>query len=291
MFTRELRSSFDFCARLTQREAKNFYFALVSLPRAKRRALYAIYAWMRRLDDLADDSPTPEMASAGIGSWMKKTELAFSSVPWASSEQDLWPAFHDTVHRYDIPFEYFENIAQGALMDQRLVRFETFNELYSYCYRVASLVGLVCLRVFGLRDLSLRREAETRGEALGIALQLTNILRDVGEDAQHGRIYLPLEDLRRRGVSFEEVLAREPSQGLHEALKDLAARAHEHFEKASGLEALVSREARPTLNIMRAIYFELLRRIEARNYRVLENRTRVPSWKKLSLLIRYRLAP
>jgi len=295
-----LKQSIDFCRRLTRQEAGNFYFSFLTLPRAKRDAMCAIYAWMRRLDDLSDEAPSADHARRTVEEWRKQTHAVlindsanFTQPPVLDSQHSalstqhslLWPAFADTVRRYDIPHCHFDEIAEGALMDQKIQRYETFQELYRYCYRVASVVGLVCLRVFGYTN----PQAEKHGEFLGIAFQLTNILRDVREDAGRGRIYLPLEDLRRHGVSESDILQNRWSEPLHEMLKAFADRAEKYYLQARPVVDLVSENARPTLRIMTEIYHGILVDLRRLDFRVFEHRARLPTWKKIAIVAKHQL--
>ncbi len=258
----------------------------------------AIYAWMRRLDDLADDAPSPTQARTAVEEWRKQTHDSLKSAsndssflphPSSLAEESsaLWPAFADTVHRYKIPQGHFDEIAEGALMDQEISRYETFDDLYRYCYRVASVVGLVCLRVFEYAD----KEAEQTGEWLGIAFQLTNILRDVREDAGRGRIYIPQEDLRKHGVDAQDVVHGRWSEAMHSLLRSFAERTETYYDRARPVAGLVSMEARPTLRIMTEIYHGILDEMKKNDYRVFDHRARVPTWKKLAIVLKHQLLP
>lgn len=276
--------SIDFCRRLTKREARNFYFSFLTLPRAKRDAMCAIYAWMRLLDDLADDAPSPEQALEALNKWKIQTRRNLTEDFIENSfSPELWPAFAETVERYGIPHEYFDQIIEGALMDQTVFRYETFQELYQYCYRVASIVGLVCLRIFEATTV----EVQQKGEWLGIAFQLTNILRDVREDAQRGRIYLPLEDLKHHQVTEQDILKGQWSDGLYKLFQSFADRAEEYYVRAKLIESSVPKEARPTLRIMTEIYHGILKDIRKINFRVFEHRARMPTWKKLAIVLKH----
>ncbi len=279
-----LHESFDFCRRLTRQQAGNFYYSFLTLSRPKRDAMCVIYAWMRSLDDLADGALSLEAARDAIKKWTHQTHEAFQSVSSfsASPQTTLWPAFRETVQCYAIPMNYFDEIAKGAFMDQEKNRYQTFEELYQYCYCVASVVGLVCLRVFGYTD----PEAEQRGEWLGIAFQLTNILRDVREDAERGRIYLPLEDLKKYGVTETDILKGQWSSSIQDLLRSFSDQTEEYYIKAMPLTKLVSKDARPTLQIMTEIYHGILVQIRKLDFRVFEHRARVPTWKKLMIVVK-----
>ncbi|MCC7518398.1 MAG: phytoene/squalene synthase family protein [Verrucomicrobiae bacterium] len=298
----ETAESFRYCRRLTRRTARNFWFSFLTLPRAKREAMCVVYAWMRRLDDLADDAPSPRDARVALERWRRSTHAALASagmkfqisklqsaaVPDGTPPEtgrELWPAFVRVVRSHNIPPARFDEIIEGALMDQEISRYATFEELYGYCYRVASVVGLVSLRVFGYE----RSAAEKPGEWLGIAFQLTNILRDVREDAARGRIYLPLDALVRHGVSEADVLAGRWSPGLHALLREFGDRAEEYYAKAQPVFGLTRPDARPTLRIMEEIYHGILRRIRAMDYRVFDARARVSTSRKLGIVLKHAL--
>jgi len=170
-------------------------------------------------------------------------------------------------------------------MDQKITRYQTFDELYQYCYRVASVVGLVCLRVFQFSN----PQAEKNGEWLGIAFQLTNILRDVREDAERGRIYLPLEELKKHGITEEDILQTRWSSSLHDYFKTFTEQIEGYYEKARPITEFVSKESRPTLKIMTEIYHGILDEIRRSDYQVFDRRARVPTWKKLAIVAKYQL--
>jgi 15-cis-phytoene synthase len=280
-----LDQSVEFCRDITRREARNFYFSFLTLPRKKRDAMCAIYTWMRKLDDFADDALSPTQARIAVERWVAQTHLALRGEPLTekTGADDLWPAFVETVQRYSIPPNHFDEIAKGALMDQEVFRYETFEDLYAYCYRVASLVGLVSLRVFEYPN----KEAEQTGEALGIAFQLTNILRDVAEDGKRGRLYIPLEDLRKYGVSEKELLDQRWSDSVQNLFKAFAERAEGYYIKARPVVDQVSKEARPTLAIMTEIYHGILKNIQEMDFQVFHRRARVPTWKKFWIVAKH----
>jgi phytoene synthase len=187
------------------------------------------------------------------------------------------PALVDTVQRYGINHRYFHELLDGAEMDQSKVRYATFAELYRYCYHVASVVGLVVLPVFGYKD----PQAPVAGEACGIAFQLTNILRDVKEDAQLGRIYLPAEDLTQFGVSEADIMQLHFTPAFVELMKFEAARARQYYAQAAPLIGMIEPDSRATLAVMIGIYGGLLDRIEATGFNVFAGRVRLSAGKKL----------
>src|SRR5271156_1945685 len=194
-----LEESYALCGQIARETGKNFYYSFLVMPREKRAAMCAIYAFMRRSDDIADGAANPAVALDGLRRWREQVDAALNDV---DAGEPILPALVDTVRRYRIPPRHFHELLDGTEMDQTTTRYATFDELYKYCYRVASAVGLVVLPVFGYKD----EGALVPAEACGIAFQLTNILRDVKEDAEMGRVYLPQEDLRRFRVSEDDVL-------------------------------------------------------------------------------------
>ncbi|NQU10036.1 phytoene/squalene synthase family protein, partial [bacterium] len=210
--------SYALCRQIARRSARNFYYSFLVMPADKRAAMCAIYAFMRRSDDLADGAANPALALESLRRWRSQVEAALAGNPAA---EPILPALVDTIERYRIPARHLHALLDGTEMDQTTTRYATFDELYRYCYQVASCVGLVVLPVFGYEDPA----AERHGEACGIAFQLTNILRDVKEDGRLGRIYLPLEDLRRFNVSTEEILSGQMTPRFVELMRFEAARA------------------------------------------------------------------
>jgi 15-cis-phytoene synthase len=269
-----LEESYALCGRIARQTGKNFYYSFLVMPREKRAAMCAIYAFMRRSDDIADGAANPAIALDGLRRWRKEVDAALNN---GDASEAILPALADTVCRYRIPQRHFHELLDGTEMDQTTTRYATFDELYKYCYRVASAVGLVVLPIFGYKN----EAALAPAEACGIAFQLTNILRDVKEDAQMGRIYLPREDLRRFGVSEDDILnARSTSQFL-EMMKFEATRAREFYDKARPLLDMIDGDSRGTLAVMIAIYGGILRKIEDNDFAVFKERIRLSIAEKL----------
>lgn len=269
-----LEGSYALCGRIARRTGKNFYYSFLIMPREKRAAMCAIYAFMRRSDDIADSAGNPAVALEGLRQWRADVEAALNG---GAASDPILPALADTVRRYRIPLRHFHELLDGTEMDQTTTRYATFDDLYKYCYRVASAVGLVVLPVFGYKDEAALRPAE----ACGIAFQLTNILRDVKEDAQMGRVYLPLEDLRRFGVSEDGIMDLRATPQFLELMKFEAARAHEFYDKAHPLLDMIDADSRGTLAVMIAIYGGILRKIEESNFAVFDRRIRLSTAEKL----------
>ncbi len=223
-----LRHSYRFCGDVARREARNFYCAFLLLPPSRRRSMCALYAFMRHTDDLADEAGDADEKDRALESWRTALDEALDGRP------DAWPglpALADTVARHAIPRHLLDEVIEGVSMDIRPRGFATFAELADYCYHVASVVGLCCLHIWGYR--SEGGEAERLAEHCGLALQLTNILRDVGEDARGGRIYLPRDDLERFGVTPVELAAvGRPGDRVRELLAFEARRAYAYHEDA-----------------------------------------------------------
>ena len=246
--------------KLTKESNTNFYYSFFSLPAEKRKALYAIYALCRFLDDVADESPGRLEASEALLKWTTEIINMFQGNPSHPITIDL----KQYIDRHSIPQKYFLDLIKGVEMDLTKNRYHTFDELHRYCYKVASVVGLICAEVFGYQN------AVTLGYAvdLGIALQLTNILRDIKADAANGRIYLPLEDLKRFGYAEEDLFSSRYNQAFVEMMRFEAARAWSYYKRAEETLPKEDRKAMVAAEIMRAIYSTLLRKIENSNYDV-----------------------
>jgi phytoene synthase len=294
-----LEESYRLCGEIARRTARNFYYAFVVMPREKRRAMCAIYAFMRRSDDIADDATNSALAMKGLRRWRAEVDAALAGVGGAgvspagtgrdvngrdagATIDPILPALADTVRRYRIEPYHFHKLLDGAEMDQTKTRYETFDELYKYCYHVASVVGLIVLPVFGYKDDAAKEPAE----ACGIAFQLTNILRDVKEDAQMGRIYLPLEDLRRFGVEESQIIGGQMTPQFIELMKFEAARAREFYQKARPLLGMISEDSRGTLAVMAGIYGGILDKIERSGFSVFDGRIRLSVTEKLWIVMK-----
>src|SRR5882724_5484856 len=269
-----LEESYARCRRIARQTGKNFYYSFLVMPREKRAAMCAVYAFMRRSDDIADSTANPAMALEALRQWRTQVDAAFKG---DKATDPILPALADTVRNYNIPHQYFNELLDGTEMDQTTTRYATFDDLYKYCYRVASAVGLVVLPIFGYKD----KAALVPAEACGIAFQLTNILRDVKEDARMGRIYLPLEDLRRFVVSEDDILNARATPEFLELMKFEANRAHGFYKKSQPLINMIDADSRGTLAVMMAIYGGILQKIEESNFAVFEERVRLSTTEKL----------
>jgi len=262
--------SYAYCMRVARTRARNFYYSFLLLSREQKRAMCAIYAFMRFCDDLSDEEGATE---AGIQQWRGELDDALEG---RFSDNPVWPAFHDAVNRYAIPHRYFREIIDGVSSDLQPQRLETFDQLYRYCYQVASVVGLTVIHIFGFES----PRAVELAEKCGIAFQLTNILRDVREDAERGRVYIPREDLVRFGVDLSNLRHNEAFVRL---MRFEVERARRYYAESLPLVDLVAKRSRPSLWALMQIYSRLLDRIEQANYRVLERRIGLPLWEKLMI--------
>ena len=287
-----IAEAYAVCRAIAQREAKNFYYAFRVLPEHKRNAMCAVYAFMRRADDIADDEAMPivqrrEVMAQWVESWRTARRSGISDDP-------VFLALNDTQRRFAIPDALLEELVQGTTMDLEprcetemvLQTFATFDELYRYCYLVASVVGLVCIKIFGYTDL----RAEKLAEETGVAFQLTNILRDVKEDAERGRIYLPLDLLHEFGVSVDRV--KELANGAAMASNDramlhvLGAGAEEYYASADRLLPLIDGDSRAALWVLVTIYHRLLHKIAKADSDVFTRRVSLSTPAKLTILAR-----
>ncbi|HEV3163219.1 MAG TPA: phytoene/squalene synthase family protein [Isosphaeraceae bacterium] len=276
-----LSASYRFCGQVSRREARNFYYSFLVLPPSRRRSMCALYAFLRHTDDLADGPGSAEEKGAVLDAWRRDLNAALGGehVEWPGL-----PALADTVDRHSIPHQHLHEVIEGVCMDVRPRPYPTFADLYTYCYRVASAVGLSCIHIWGYRSEGGR--AEALAEACGIALQLTNILRDVREDAQAGRIYLPQEDLERFGVSADDLAAPRPNDRVRELFAFEGRRAYDYYRLAGPLAKLVEPVGRPVLGAIVGIYRALLDEIARRDYDVLAARVALPAWRKTAITLR-----
>lgn len=267
--------------RFTNARATNFYYSFVFLPAEKRRAIEAVYAFARRGDDLADSVVESETARGELDRYREALDDCYNG---CAATPEL-RALSEAILRFRIPRQPFEDLILGFEMDIGSARYRTFEELSVYCYRVASTIGLIAIEIFGYRNPSARAYAVH----LGTALQLVNILRDLESDGRRGRLYLPLEDLERFGVRPDEVMNGRYSIAFLELMRFECGRAREYFGHARKALAPEDRRSMIAAEIMAAIYWQLLARIEARRYNVFGKRVRlsrpVKFWTALSVYL------
>ncbi len=288
----QIKVAYSVCRGITRSAARNFYYAFMVLPKAKRQALSAIYAFMRRCDDIADDESLPVAERRRLlGAWLDAVHRAQAG---HATDDPVLLALTAAQRRFYIPDVLLDQLAHGTAMDleddgtligspereEKALRYRTFDDLYLYCYRVASVVGLVCIRVFGYQN----PEAEPLAEKLGQAFQLTNIIRDVKEDAAAGRIYLPEEDFGRFGISPYELYSPPNPARFAPLLQMEANRAREFYRAADELIPLIDEDSQPALWALVAIYRRLLEKIASRNYDVFHGRISLSTREKMAIL-------
>jgi phytoene synthase len=293
----QLVMAYSVCRGITRTAAKNFYYAFLVLPRRKREALCAVYAFMRRCDDITDDPGLsfPERRQK-LDTWLDGLHRAQQGTP---TDDPILLALTDAQRRYSITAGLLDELAHGTAMDVETsahgeeipnplapttpgltVQYKTFEALRGYCYRVASVVGLVCIHVFGYRD----PEAEPLAERCGLAFQLTNIIRDVKEDAAMGRVYLPEEDLAKFGLSAAELLAQPDPARFRPLLNLEADRAREFYKSGEELIPYIAEDSQPGLWVLITIYRRLLEKIAERQYDVFSAKVSLTVWEKLRIL-------
>ncbi|MEP6900626.1 MAG: squalene/phytoene synthase family protein [Actinomycetota bacterium] len=287
----ENEKAYEYCESVTKLHAKSFYFAAKFLPQPKRRAVYPIYAFCRHVDDEIDETGEHNEATAilAVERWKQKLEEVFESKRLKAKDQIeaenqktknqelVFIAWQDLLKTYNIPRKLPLDLIQGVLMDTRIKRYETFAELYVYCYRVASTVGLMSSEILGYSN----QIALEKAEAMGIGMQLTNILRDVKEDAAIGRIYLPQEDLRAFKVSEEQIFANEFDANFAEMMKFQVERAREYYRKGEEGIAFLEKDSRFTVLLASRIYSKILDEIEKQNYDVFAKRAHTTNRQKI----------
>jgi squalene synthase HpnC/squalene synthase HpnD len=294
--SKSVADSYDECHRIARAAHSNFYYAFFLLPKPKRDALAALYAFMRLVDDVADEGDDLTAKQRGLADWraalddavtgevqlVNGTTALDSATPSGAAE--VLPALVDTMQRYKMPARYLHDLISGAEMDLTLRTYPTFDRLREYCYRVAGTVGLTCTHVFGYDD----PRALDLAEKLGLAFQLTNIIRDVHDDYALGRVYLPEEDLVRYGVSAQDFGTSEATLGVRELLRFEADRAWQCYEEGAALFGLIDRESRGALWLLVHTYSALLARIESLDFAVLGERVRLSKVEKMLFIAKAR---
>ncbi len=268
-------------AQITRASKSNLALAFIALPRERRADISTFYAFCRIVDDIADEPGDPLEKQAGLNAWKRAVAEKFDGEP------ALAAAVRTLIAKYVLPVAHFREIIAGVEMDLHGAAYATWEELRVYCHRVASVVGLVSIEIFGCRD---PRSREYAGH-LGLALQLTNILRDVGQDlANEGRIYLPAEDLARFKVTAEDLAANRLDERFLALMDFEANRARDLFEKARQSLPPGDRGALVAAEIMAAIYSRLLDKMQRARFHVFDRRYSLPKWEKLALILRAMIA-
>ena len=267
---------------ITQKSASNLALAFVLLPRAKRDGMSALYAFCREVDDVADEESVPEsVRRTQLAAWREDVALACS--PGGKPRFGVNQELQNVIATYRLPFQLFDELIRGCEMDLDVKRYATFADLELYCYRVASVVGLLSIEVFGYRNPRCRDYALY----LGKAIQLTNILRDVRSDAERGRIYLPTEELARFGVTEEEILRFQYSDRFERLAESIAARARQFYQLALESLPIEDRQSMVAAELMGSVYWRLLRKLESKRFDVLgPEPTRLNKFQKLHLIAR-----
>jgi phytoene synthase len=264
------------CRAVAKSRARNFYYSFVLLPPDKKNAMCAMYAFMRYCDDLSDE---PGANRTAIDRWRDALTETLAGRP---DSNPTWPAFLDAVERYSIPHEYFYDMIEGVASDLEPRSIATFDELYGYCYRVASVVGLTTIHIFGFTA----PYALLLAEKCGVAFQLTNILRDIREDAALGRVYLPAEDLARFGVSPADLSSGRRTERFGALMEFETERARSYYRESAPLLELIEPGSRPALWALIRIYSRLLDRIMESHYDVLVRRISLSAAEKSWIVLR-----
>ncbi len=291
----QLRAAYAVCRSIARAAAKNFYYGFLALPRYKRNALCALYAFMRHADDISDDPALPmEEKRQKLEQFSEKLHRVLLG---EATDDPVMLAVADTQRRYKIPAELLDQLVYGTTMDVQecippvmeprpiaapppAVLYMNFDDLYRYCYHVASVVGLACIHIFGYKD----KQAERLAEETGIAFQLTNIIRDVKEDAQMGRVYLPQQDLQKFGISEAEMVNFDHPEHFRPLLEFEAQRARDFYVSAEKLLPLIDEDSQPALWTLVEIYRRLLEKIAANGYNVFGEKIRLTTREKLVVL-------
>jgi phytoene synthase len=288
----QVEEAYDYCSRVTQQASKTFYWGSMFLPPHKRRAVWAVYAFCRVVDDIVDEVPGLNVVCPGhlhrlsspekeLDYW--RTSLNYMYQHGGSGDGPIQLAWSDMLERYAVPLEPALDLLQGVSMDLSLMRYHTFDDLYLYCYRVAGTVGLLTSPIFGYHD----EDALAHAVDLGVALQLTNILRDIGEDARRNRIYLPQDEMQYFGYCEKELLDGVINDAFRGLIRFQMARAEVYFERAQPGIALLSADCRLAVRLSSSLYHAILDRIRLNQYNVFTKRASVPLKTKLAAIPRY----
>lgn len=265
----------EYCQEKAASSGSSFYYSFLFLSKPRRRAITALYAFCREVDDVVDDNRTPEVGRAKLQWWKEEIDRLYQNNP----QHPITRALQTPISNYDLPQEYFLEIIDGMEMDLEQQRYATFKELSLYCYRVASVVGLLSAEIFGYRD----RHTLKYARDLGMAFQLTNILRDVGEDARRGRIYLPQEDLQRFGVQEQDLLQGRETPEFYQLMAFETERAREFYRRAHDALPDIDRRSQRAGLIMSTIYQRQLDELEKDGFHSLTRRISLTTLAKLWL--------
>ncbi len=273
--------TFDYSKQVARKSGSNFYFSFFFLPREKREGIMAVYAFSRLLDDAVDEAPNEESARKEAELWRQRLNACYGvNSQELLKSHPLIPELCKTIQRFAIPQEYFFSLLDGVEMDLVKKRYETFRELENYCYHVASTVGLLCNQLFGYPT----EDAKKYAVLLGKALQLTNIIRDVGMDAQKNRIYIPKEELQRFSVSEQEILEGQPSANFFKLLNFQSERAEDYFQKAAQALAFSKRKRLIPAEVMGNFYHAILKKLQEKNFPVFDTKVGLSNFHKFGLV-------
>ena len=287
----QIKMAYSVCRGIARSAAKNFYYGFLALPQRKRNALSAVYAFMRRCDDIADDNTlSPDDRHNKLADWLDHVHRALAGYP---TDDPILMALTDAQRAYRIPIGLLDQLAFGTAADldrgpvdnfvsePLVVRYQTFEELRQYCYGVASVVGLVCIKIFGYSDPA----AEPLAERCGLAFQLTNIIRDVKEDAAMDRVYFPQEDLAQFGLAAADLAVPQVDLARVRPLLAMEAdRARDCYRSGEELIPLVNEDSQPALWVLITIYRRLLEKIALKQYDVFSERVRLTVPEKISVM-------
>ncbi len=268
-----LEAAYEECRSVTRREAKNFYYAFLTLPATRRGAIYVAYAFCRHCDDSVDRVASPDDKLSALQELRAELDDAYAG----RSSAPVFLALSDVAQRYDIPRDYFAEVIAGVEKDLVKNRYSDFEELRSYCYQVASVVGLISIQIFGYQD----QAAKPLAVDLGLAMQLTNILRDVQEDLEFDRVYLPQDELARFGYSETDLRSGVVNEAFIQLMQFQAQRAKEYFQSGFGLLPYLSPRSRACPAVLGQLYRNILQDIEDANYDVLHHRISLSTSRKL----------
>jgi phytoene synthase len=277
LMTNSLADSYSFCEQIARKEAGNFYHAFRVLPRGQRQAMCALYAFLRLTDDIGDSHDPVEKRREALTNYRRQFDGALAG----DYSNSIHPAIHHTIREHRIPTQYLHEVIDGVEMDLDTTSYASFTDLYRYCYRVASAVGLACIHIWGFTD----EKAKEYAEKAGIAFQLTNILRDLGEDAARGRIYLPSEDLTQFDYSAGKLARGERDEQFRSLMRFQVVRARGYYDLSQPLSSLLPSAGRAVFLVMTRTYGGLLDAIESRDYDVFSRRVTLSQWRKLRLVV------
>lgn len=271
-------TAYEHCREITKAAARNFYYGFVLLPNPRRAAIYAAYAFARRADDAVDEEGPLHAKLEAVAELRRELDAVYEGT--SDPDDEVLVALADTVRRFGVPREHLDALLDGVAMDLTQTRYDDFDALKVYCDRVAGAVGLISLHIFGFTHPDAPRHAAD----LGVGMQIVNIMRDVAEDAERDRIYLPQDELAAHGLQDEDILTGRMSENLRNLLRSEGARARTYFASGDLLLPMLDRRARACVAMLGGLYEAILEEIEARDYDVFAERVSLSTTKKLTLM-------